>query len=174
MKLNLGCGNKKLRGYCNADINPNVEPDKIYDLNKKTIFNPNTFIEIKCFGVLNYVDDIIFSLNEIYKILKDSGELYIKVDHFRGMMVCGLTRNNIRFSVSDIYTLDKEFTDYYLKYPFSFKVKACKIEFYKGFHVWNHAVSWFVNLNRKTQRFYENSFLSALFRPVCMTATLIK
>jgi len=37
MKLQFGCGHDKIKGYINCDISPQVNPDKIVDL-EKTFF----------------------------------------------------------------------------------------------------------------------------------------
>lgn len=34
MKLNLGCGRDKIKGYVNCDISKSVNPDKVVDLEK--------------------------------------------------------------------------------------------------------------------------------------------
>jgi len=46
IRLHLGCGNKKLKGYINCDISKEVNPDMIFDLNKTFPSASNTIDEI--------------------------------------------------------------------------------------------------------------------------------
>ncbi|MEM4605442.1 MAG: hypothetical protein QW103_00170 [Candidatus Pacearchaeota archaeon] len=37
LKLNLGCGTKKLKGFINCDIDPSCNPDKVMFMGRITI-----------------------------------------------------------------------------------------------------------------------------------------
>lgn len=75
IKINLGCGRKHLEGYINIDINPNVCPDIIRDLNKGLPFSDNSIDEVVCLHFLEHVKDIQFTMYEIWRVLKDKGRL---------------------------------------------------------------------------------------------------
>ncbi len=53
MKLNIGCGNDKKKGYVNVDFSPDVKPDKVWNLEKVPIpFKENSVDEILAHHVL--------------------------------------------------------------------------------------------------------------------------
>jgi SAM-dependent methyltransferase len=83
VKLNLGCGKKKMNGYINVDINLNVKPDILCDLNRNPYpFKSETASYILMDNVLEHLDDIISVLKECYRILKPGGILEIRVPYW--------------------------------------------------------------------------------------------
>ncbi len=60
MKLNLGCGYKKRGGWVNCDLDKDVKPDKIVDLNKFPYpFRTSSVTEINLEHVLEHLDYFI-------------------------------------------------------------------------------------------------------------------
>jgi len=82
MKLHLGCGTKKLKGYVNCDISPEVKPDVVVDimeLSKK--FRPNSVDEIITEHTIEHVEDFTRAMREIHKVLKKGGKAKIVVPY---------------------------------------------------------------------------------------------
>lgn len=107
-KLNLGCGRFKKDGFINLDIDKEVEPDIVWDLNKFPYpFNDNEFDLIEASHVLEHLEKPFQVMKEIYRISKDGAEIIIKVPHFsRGFThpehKCG-------FDVSFFYYFKEDF-----------------------------------------------------------------
>jgi SAM-dependent methyltransferase len=82
--LSIGCGNRKREsGLICLDISPDVNPDIVWDLRQFPYpFDDCSFSEIECFDVIEHVDDIPKTLEEIYRILKANGILKITTPHF--------------------------------------------------------------------------------------------
>ncbi len=80
MKLNLGSGYRKMKGYENIDnreeVNPDVRMEIIYGL----LYDDNSIDEVRAFDFLEHIpiDKIIFVIEEIYRVLKPDG----KFEHF--------------------------------------------------------------------------------------------
>lgn len=96
MKLNIGCGWKKKKGYINIDKSNRVEPDIVMDIENEIGFPENTFDEIYSEHSLEHIrpDRWKFVLNEIARVAKDGCVLHLKlpfdniinrtnVDHYR-------------------------------------------------------------------------------------------
>ena len=82
MKLNLGCGNKKIDGYVNVDVCGS--PDVVCDLSQfPWPFDSNTADEISAFHFLEHALDYEKTVLEVYRILKPGGILHFRVPHFR-------------------------------------------------------------------------------------------
>jgi len=79
MKLNLGCGVHKLEGYINIDISSKCKPDVVCDINKGLTFKNESIQEIKASHILEHIDDLIFVMNECWRVLKVGGILNIEV-----------------------------------------------------------------------------------------------
>ena len=74
MKLNLGCGIKKRKGYFNVDVNPDVKPDMIWDMDKYPYpFDNNTIDKVYMDNVLEHLEDPYKVANEVLRILKPGG-----------------------------------------------------------------------------------------------------
>lgn len=82
MKLNLGCGEKKIAGYINVDICGT--PDMKVDLSLfPWPFDDNSADEITSAHFLEHVQDYERTILEMHRILKPNGVLHFKVPHFR-------------------------------------------------------------------------------------------
>lgn len=82
MKLNLGCGDKKIGGYVNVDVCG--DPDVRADLSVfPWPFESGTADEVFSEHFLEHVKDFESTIVEIHRILKPGGMLHFKVPHFR-------------------------------------------------------------------------------------------
>jgi len=84
-KLNLGCGLKKLDGFLNIDIDKNVNPDKVLDLESgKLPLKDNTVDEVVANYVLEYIGDGFLNLlKEIYRVCESGATVEIRSVHPR-------------------------------------------------------------------------------------------
>ncbi len=88
MRLNLGCGRKKLDNYINVDIYAEMSPEVVWDLeNFPWPWEENSVDEIFMSHVLEHLGQqpIVFLnvVKEAYRILKINGIWKIKVPHPR-------------------------------------------------------------------------------------------
>tara|TARA_B100001750_G_C15152537_1_gene420308 strand:+ start:22 stop:582 length:561 start_codon:yes stop_codon:yes gene_type:complete len=88
IKLNLGCGSKKLKGYTNVDKFKSLNPDIIHDLETFPYpFDDNTVDEILLSHVLEHLgqnsDTFNKIIKEIYRICKNKAVIIINVPHPR-------------------------------------------------------------------------------------------
>ena len=86
MKLNLGCGNKKLEGFVNIDLTEYCAPDMIMDLeNTPYPFKSNSITEIRMKSVIEHlpIDPKPFFkiLQEIYRISTNGCVIHIECPH---------------------------------------------------------------------------------------------
>jgi len=83
MKLNLGCGIHKLKGWVNVDYNPEYKPDMVVDLNKIPLsWKDNTIDEINCFHIIEHLNDIRAFMKELYRIGKNGCVIHFRYPHF--------------------------------------------------------------------------------------------
>jgi len=79
MKLNLGCGGKKLEGYINIDIGPQFNPDIVGDLCDLSQFEDNSADEIRLDAAYEhiYFQKRADALREWHRVLGPGGKLAI-------------------------------------------------------------------------------------------------
>ena len=83
MKLNLGCGNDKRKGYVNVDASKQVNPDKVWDLEKTPLpFKDNSIDEIMAFHVLEHIHNFIPLMHEFHRICKPGALLRIRTPFY--------------------------------------------------------------------------------------------
>lgn len=81
--LNLGCGRKHMADAVNLDVTPDTEPDIVHDLNiRPWPFPDNHFQEIIALDVVEHLDDVIGTMEEIHRISKPGATVHITVPHF--------------------------------------------------------------------------------------------
>jgi predicted SAM-dependent methyltransferase len=82
IKLNLGCGTKKLNGYLNVDWKKTSAVDIVQDLNKFPYpFKTESVDEVLLDNVLEHLDDLIKVMEEIYRISKHGAIIKIYVPY---------------------------------------------------------------------------------------------
>lgn len=81
MKINLGCGNVKFKGFVNVDIRKDVEPDIIDDVRSLTSFDSNSADLIYSCHVLEHFGrhEYKIVLKRWYDVLKPGGILKLSV-----------------------------------------------------------------------------------------------
>jgi len=85
--INLGCGKTKIPGSIGMDrVNILGYVDIVHDLNKFPYpQTKNSVDEVHMYHVLEHLDKPIKVIEEIHRILKNGGKLYIRVPHFSSM-----------------------------------------------------------------------------------------
>lgn len=90
MKLNLGCGNKHEPGFINVDSYAAHKPQQVWDLNKVPYPWQNESIDnVKMRHVLEHVDDVIVTMNEVWRILKFGKRVHIEVPYVTHFQAIG-------------------------------------------------------------------------------------
>jgi len=84
MKLNLGCGNKRLEGFTGVDKIPTPAVDISHDLNIFPYpFATGSAQEILLDNVLEHLDDVIKVMTEIYRLAAPGALIKIRVPYFK-------------------------------------------------------------------------------------------
>ncbi len=129
MKLNFGCGKDIRKGYINLDIAKLPGVDKIHNINKFPYpFKDNFFDEIYCSHVLEHVNDLIKTLEELYRIAKPSSRLIIKCPYFSSPGAFSDPTHKRFFTYNTFDYFDKNSSlNYYSKARFKTLKKRIKI-----------------------------------------------
>lgn len=80
LKINLGCGCRKLDGYKNIDIQERFEPDIVCDVLAGLPYQDSSVDEVRAFDFLEHIPlgKTIGVIEEIWRVLKPDGLL----EHF--------------------------------------------------------------------------------------------
>jgi len=83
VKLNLGCGNDLKKDYINVDASKEVNPDKVWDLEKTPLpFKDNSVDEILAYHVLEHIHNFIPLMHEFHRICKPGAIIKIKTPFY--------------------------------------------------------------------------------------------
>ena len=83
--LDLGCGNLKRPGAIGVDCNPDTDADVIHDLNVYPYpFESESFDEINADSVIEHLDDVVKTMEELHRIARSDALVRIVVPYFRG------------------------------------------------------------------------------------------
>jgi predicted SAM-dependent methyltransferase len=81
--LDMGCGDRKMRGAIGIDKAKLPGVDVVHDLNEFPYpFEDETFDEVYCYHVLEHLDDLNKVMEEIHRISKNHARIFIKVPHY--------------------------------------------------------------------------------------------
>lgn len=85
IKVNYGCGETKLPGFLNVDIEPSVKPDLVCDLRTEPfpLKNESTVL-IQCIHNLEHIEMVHWPklFFEFHRVLKPEGKLYLAYPEF--------------------------------------------------------------------------------------------
>lgn len=176
-KLNAGCGRDIKKGWINLDSCDLPGVDIIYDIEKTPLpFDNDEFDSILCRDIFEHVD-FIPVLREIHRILRKGGDLIIRVPHFTSRRNFIDPTHKKMFSVKTFGHFVKDSLtgrDYYFDFHFE-RIAYTKINFEKGFYLYNYIVEPLINANKKVKETaYEATFLSRLFPAESIKIILIK
>ncbi len=85
LKLNLGCGNAKISGCINIDIEESVKPDLVHDFARVELpYDENSIDEVYLFHTVEHIQKIYHRemFLEINRVLKDGSLFYISYPEF--------------------------------------------------------------------------------------------
>ena len=82
--LDLGCGKRKRPGAIGIDNNPATDADVIHSLNVYPYpFEDSSFDEIYVDNVLEHLDDVVRTMEELHRISRPGGLVKVIVPYFR-------------------------------------------------------------------------------------------
>jgi predicted SAM-dependent methyltransferase len=177
-KLNLGAGQDIRANYLNVDFKPLPGVDVIHDLNNLPLpFQDSSFDEILCNDILEHLDYVPL-MRELHRILTPGGKLIVHAPHFTSRMRYVDPTHKHAFSIDtfEFFIDSGKFRQrsYYFDFHFSF-IEEARITFHRyRFEPWNYIVEPIVNLNWKTQEFYESTLLARIFPAADIRVVLVK
>ncbi len=81
--LNLGSGRKHVAAAVNVDLVADTGPDVVHDLNRRPWPLPaDHFAEVLAFDVVEHLDDVIATLEEVHRVSRPGAVVRITVPHF--------------------------------------------------------------------------------------------
>ena len=85
IRLHLGCGERKRKGWVNIDIDNRVKPDIVADAKDLNMFEDKSVDEIECCHLFEHLTypDAVTALKEWYRVLKKGGKLSLELPNFK-------------------------------------------------------------------------------------------
>jgi len=123
IKLDVGCGNNKRTGHIGIDISAQADVDYIIDISREPLpFTDDSVDSIYTAHCLEHVDNLIYAMNEFWRVLKWGGELKIHVPHWNSSLSVQDPTHERMFSEESF----KFFCGgYIVKHKLNYGIKAC-------------------------------------------------
>jgi|WetSurMetagenome_2_1015567.scaffolds.fasta_scaffold131515_2 SAM-dependent methyltransferase len=81
--LDLGCGANKTPGAIGMDVFPSPDVDIVHNINHYPWpLADNSFDEVRCSHIIEHAEDIVKTMEEIFRVLKPGGIVKINTPHF--------------------------------------------------------------------------------------------
>ena len=121
LKLDIGCGLRKEKGWTGIDKISLPSVDIVCDIEKGLPFVSNIVDEIRCYQVLEHIDNIIYTVEEFHRVCKPSAKIDIIVPYWNRV---GAIRDptHVRlfsYHTFDHFTNDSKYPNYYSKAHFT-------------------------------------------------------
>src|SRR4051812_22548311 len=128
--LNLGSGNKAFPDAINLDVTSRTNPDVLHDLNQiPWPFADNSFTEVRAYDVIEHLESVLATMEEIHRICRPGASVQITVPHFSsGNAYTDPTHKQFFSAFSMDYFTEVHPTAFYS--PARFRVKQEQIQFY--------------------------------------------
>ncbi len=150
MKLNLGCGMKKLPGYHNSDFNADFGPDSVVNLDQYPWpWKDDSCEEVVIEHALEHLADPYKAVSELYRITKPGGKIIVKVPHYS---IGGNHWGHKTFWSVDAFTLEPACRVVDGKLVPLFKVNKKRLKwlrygpFQRKIYYWTFPFSWLVDI----------------------------
>jgi predicted SAM-dependent methyltransferase len=115
LKLHLGCFHKKIYGFTNVDIRPEVNPDLVDDCALLTKVVDNSVDLIYTSHMMEHFkrDEALKAMRRYYEVLKAKGEIYVSVPDLE--MVCRhyILHQDLRLLQNFLYGSQKHVADFH-------------------------------------------------------------
>lgn len=179
-KLNFGCGTRIEKGWVNLDIVNHKGVDVVHDLNKFPYpFKDNYFEVINARFVLEHLDKLDETMNELCRILKPGGKLLIKVPYQTCIHTLASYQHKRAFTLRTFdgyakktnqkYGLNVRNDEYGVGFVF-LTIKR-RLDFPRGLHIESYIVEPLANFLPKI---YEETFLRYLLPAFSISIELVK
>lgn len=132
------------------DRNPATRPDVVHDLNcRPWPFEDSGFDVIVCREILEHLDDIVATMEEIHRIGRPGAQVVITTPHYScaNSFTDPTHRHHLGFFSFDYFTGDNQW-DFYT--PVRFRKRRAELVFYGRYK--NRPIAWLAN---RWPRFYE-------------------
>lgn len=81
--LHLGCGLKRIDGAVNVDLREITGPDVVHNLDRRPWpFEDEAFDEVIAYDVIEHLEDIVATMEEIHRVSTDGAVVKLTVPHF--------------------------------------------------------------------------------------------
>jgi hypothetical protein len=81
--LNLGCGDKRIEGATNVDVNPRVKAEIVHDLNRLPWPLPDDRFEtVQMADSIEHLKNVVSTMDEVHRVCKNGAVVKITTPHF--------------------------------------------------------------------------------------------
>ena len=130
--LDIGCGNRKVAGAVGIDVSPDTQADIIHDLNSFPYpFPSNEFDRIYCLDVLEHLEDVIRTMEEIHRLARKGAGVFIRVPHFTSTLAFGDPTHRHFFNTQSLDYFCGGFQEYDFYTKVVFKKNRVRLNFWK-------------------------------------------
>jgi len=153
--LDIGCGKAKYPGSIGVDISGKTDADIIHNLNTIPYpFDDNVFDCIICDNVIEHLDDVIKTMNELWRISKKGARIKIDVPYFRSVYASIDPTHKHFFTYNSFNYFDEKhlFNELYKFSDLTFEVEKVSFDESISSNVLQRFIKYFAN---KKPQFYE-------------------
>ena len=157
--LDLGCGNKKTDGSTGIDINPELGADIVHDLNVYPYpLGDNEYDMVICNDILEHLDDVVRTMDEIYRVSRNGCIVKIRVPYASGKYVFADPTHKRGFTKGS-FDYFCEGTDAYRKGYTKSKFEKLSVEFEKVCFRNHWGDRFLVRMANRHKDYYETRFM---------------
>ncbi len=125
--VDLGCGKSKIKGSIGVDMDPESDAEIIINIGQEPIpLESNSVDRVTAKQFFEHLEDPTPVLKEVYRILKDGGEIFIEVPHYTSYVAHVIAHKHY-FSLHEAVRM--------LKYDMGAEIVNAEITFYKTFRM---------------------------------------
>lgn len=132
-KLVLGAAGNPPKDAITVDIDARYHPDVVFDLNSVPWpFEDNQFSSITCHHVIEHLNDLSSVLQELYRVCKPEGRIYIEVPHFSSFCAHN-PWHKLQFSYFSLDPYLQEGGRHWMKTDIKFKTHKRVVTFHRAY-----------------------------------------